>query len=73
MLCICVGVGTTVSYVESTHSLELEGADGVGGQLLGVRQRHRHDAVGLGAAGGPVLVAFDPAAMGMSVVRSKFM
>ena len=39
----------------STHTLQLEGPDHVGGQLLGVRQGDAHDAVGLGAPAGPVL------------------
>ena len=43
----------------ATHALQLEGPDDVGGQLLGVGQRDAHDAVGLGAAGRPVLVALD--------------
>ena len=45
----------------ATHALQLEGADDVGGQLLGVRQRHAHHAVGLRAAARPVLVALHPA------------
>jgi len=36
-----------------------ESADSVGSQLNNVKQRHVHDAVGLGAATWPVLVAFD--------------
>ena len=39
----------------ATHALQLEGAYDVGGQLLRVGQGHAHHAVGLRAAGGPVL------------------
>ena len=39
----------------TTHTLQLEGPDHVGGQLLGVRQGDAHHAVGLGAPAGPVL------------------
>ena len=39
----------------TTHTLELEGPDHVGGQLLGVGQGDAHHAVGLGAPAGPVL------------------
>ena len=47
----------------ATHALELKGAYDVGGELLRVRQRDAHDAVGLGAAGRPVLVALDASAL----------
>ena len=39
----------------TTHALQLEGADAVGGELLRVGQGDAHHAVGLGAPGGPVL------------------
>ena len=39
----------------TTHTLQLEGPDHVGGQLLGVRQGDAHHPVGLGAPAGPVL------------------
>ena len=39
----------------TTHALQLEGADDVGGELLGVRQRHAHHAVRLRPAARPVL------------------
>ena len=39
----------------TTHALQLEGANDVGGELLGVRQRHAHHAVRLRPAARPVL------------------
>ena len=39
----------------TTHALQLEGAYDVGGELLGVRQRHAHHAVRLRPAARPVL------------------
>ena len=44
-----------MSYMCTTHALQLQGADHVGGQLLGVRQGDAHHPVGLGAPAGPVL------------------
>ena len=44
----------------ATHALDLEGPDDVGGQLLRVGQRDRHDPVAFGAAARPVLVTLDP-------------
>ncbi len=49
-----------MTYVESTHALQLERPDGVSGQLLSVSQRNTHDSVVLCAPAGPVLVALDP-------------
>ena len=39
----------------TTHALQLQGADHVGGQLLGVGQGHAHHPVCLCAPTGPVL------------------
>ena len=39
----------------TTHALQLQGADHVGGQLLGVSQGHAHHPVCLCAPTGPVL------------------
>ena len=39
----------------TTHTLQLEGPDHVGGQLLGVGQGDAHHTVGLRAPAGPVL------------------
>ena len=47
----------------TTHALQLEGPDHVGGQLLGVGQRHAHHPVGVRAARRPVLVALDARAL----------
>ena len=44
-----------VSYMCTTHALQLEGADDVGGELLGVRQRHAHHPVRLRPPTRPVL------------------
>ena len=44
-----------VSYMCTTHTLELEGPDDVGGQFLGVGQCHAHHAVRLRAPARPVL------------------
>ena len=51
------------SYMCATHALELEGAYDVCSELLGVGEGDAHDAVGLGAPGGPVLVALDAGAL----------
>ena len=42
----------------TTHTLELERPDHVGGQRLGVGQGDAHHSVGLGSPHRPVLVAF---------------
>jgi hypothetical protein len=52
-----------ISYMCATHALQLKGAYDVGGELLRVRQRDAHDAVGLRAARRPILVAFDARAL----------
>ena len=39
----------------TTHTLQLEGPDHVGGQLLGVGQGHAHHPVGLCPPAGPIL------------------
>ena len=52
--------GKQGSYMCATHALQLESSDDVGGQLLGVRQGHTHDSVGLCTAGWPILVTLDP-------------
>ena len=39
----------------TTHALQLERSDDVGGQFLDVGQGDAHHAVGLGAPAGPVL------------------
>ena len=39
----------------TTHTLQLERPDHVGGQLLGVGQGDAHHSVGLGTAAGPIL------------------
>ena len=44
-----------VSYMCTTHTLQLEGPDHVGGQLLCVRQGHTHHSVRLRPSTGPVL------------------
>ena len=51
-VCACVIDPVLLSYVWIgwTHSLELESANDVGGELLRVRQRDRHDSVALGAS-----------------------
>ena len=51
-MCACVIDSVLLSYVWIgwTHSLELESANDVGGQLLRVGQRDRHDPVALGAS-----------------------
>ena len=48
-------LGVGVSYMGTTHALQLEGAYDVGGELLGVSQRHAHHAVRLRPAARPVL------------------
>ena len=52
-----------ISYMCATHALQLKRANDVGGELLRVRQRDAHHAVGLRAARGPVLVALDARAL----------
>ena len=44
-----------VSYMCTTHTLELERPDHVGGQFLGVRQGDAHHAVRLCSPAGPIL------------------
>ena len=44
-----------VSYMCTTHTLQLERPDHVGGQLLCVRQGHAHHSVRLRPSTGPVL------------------
>ena len=44
-----------VSYMCTTHALELQGPDDVCGELLGVCQGHTHHPVRLSPPAGPVL------------------
>ena len=39
----------------TTHTLQLEGPDDIGGQFLGVGERDAHDTVGVGPPARPVL------------------
>ena len=43
------------SYMCTTHALQLEGPDDVGGQLLRVCQGHAHHPVGLCTSRRPIL------------------
>ena len=48
--CRCTG-----AYMCTTHALELEGPDHIGGEFLDISQGHTHHAIGLCSPGGPVL------------------